>query len=83
MQSRLFVGGAYDGRNIPVADDLDFIQLPAGVTGRETYIRDTLAVGAYAFFTFYRYEKLTPEEVIDFLAKHYKAWAMSRPGIRP
>ena len=82
MQSRLFIGGAHDGQNIPVADDMEFKQLPVGATGRETYIRDTLAVGAHASFTFYRHEKLTPEQVLDLLVKHYKAWCVNRPSGR-
>ena len=79
MQSYLFIGGNQDGINVSVADDMEFIQLPVGATGRETYIRETLAVGAYASFTFYRHEELKPEEVLDLLVKHHNAWAHFRP----
>jgi hypothetical protein len=79
MQSYLFIGGDQDGINVPVADDMEFIQLPVGATGMQTYIRDALAVGAYASFTFYRHEELTPEQVLDLLVKHHNAWAQIRP----
>jgi hypothetical protein len=79
MQTYLFIGGDQEGFNIPVADDMEFIQLPVGAAGHETYIRDTLAVG-YTSFVFYRHESLTPEEVLDLLAKHYKAWAVVGPA---
>jgi len=82
MQSYLFIGGNQDGISIPVDDDVEFIQLSVGATGRETYIRDVLAVGIDAFITFYRHEELTPEEVLDLLAKHFKAWALNRPASR-
>jgi hypothetical protein len=58
MQSYLFIGGYQDGLNVPLADGAESIQLPVGNTCLETYIRDTLAVGAYASFTFYRYDEL-------------------------
>jgi len=73
MQSYLFIGGNQDGVNVPMADDVESTQL-----SRETYIRDTLAVGIDASFTFYRHEELTPEEVLDLLVKHYEAWAVGR-----
>jgi hypothetical protein len=81
MHSYLFIGGNQDGLNIPLADDLETIQLSVGDTGRETYIRDILTIGAYESIAFYRHEELTPEEVIDLLAKHYKAWAVNRLGV--
>jgi hypothetical protein len=81
MQSYLFVGGAYDGQSLPVADDqLEARLLPVDATDFEVYIRDTLAVGVYESFTFYRHEKLTPEEVLDLLVKHHEAWAVNMPG---
>jgi len=80
MQSYLFVGGAYDGQSVPVADDQQEARIPVGATGSEVYIRDTLAVGAYESFTFYRHEKLTPEEVLDLLVKHHQAWAANMLG---
>ena len=82
MQSQLFVGGSYDGQSVPVADDQQEARIPVGDTGSEVYIRDTLAVGVYESFTFYRHEKLTPEEVLDLLVKHHEAWAMNMPGSR-
>jgi hypothetical protein len=82
MQSYLFVGGAYDGQSVPVADDQQEARIPVGATGSEVYIRDTLAVGVYESFTFYRHEKLTPEEVLDLLAKYYETWAANMPGSR-
>jgi hypothetical protein len=82
MQSYLFIGGHQDGLNMPLADDADTIQLASGATGQERYIRDTLNVGIDAYITFYRHEELTPEQVLDHLAKHYRSWALSRPGSR-
>jgi len=81
MQNHLFVGGAHDGLSVPVADDQLEAHIPVGAAGSEVYIRDTLAVGAYASFTFYRHEELTPEEVLDLLVKHYNAW-VNQPGGR-
>ena len=80
MQSHLFVGGSYDGQSVPVADDQQETRIPVGDTGSEVYIRDTLAVGVYESFTFYRHEKLTPEEVLDLLVKHHEAWAVNMNG---
>ena len=80
MENFLFIGGHWDGLEIPLEEDVEFIQLADGDTGRETYIRDTFAVGALASFTFYRHEELQPDEVIDLLAKHFKEWAVNQPG---
>jgi hypothetical protein len=33
-------------------------------------------------FTFYRHEKLPPEQVLDLLVGHYKAWAVKIPNDR-
>jgi hypothetical protein len=82
MRSYLFIGGDQDGISIPVKNDVEFIQLSVGATGRETYVRDTLAVGIDGSITFYRHEELQPEQVLDLLAKHYKAWCVNRPGGR-
>jgi hypothetical protein len=82
MQSHLFVGGSYDGQSVPVADDQQEARIPVGATGSEVYIRDTLAIGVYEFFTFYRHEKLTPEEVLDLLVKHHETWAVNMNGSR-
>ena len=70
MQSYLFIGGNQDGISIPVADEVEYIKL-----NQETYIRDSLAIGPFASITFYRYEELTPEVVLDLLVKHHGAWA--------
>jgi len=78
MQSYLFIGGNQDGLNIPVPPDLDTVQLPAGVTGKETYIRDALTVGDVSV-AIYRHESLTSAQVIDLFVKHYKAWCVNRP----
>ena len=74
MQSYLFIGGHQDGINVPVADDVESIRL-----SREIYIRDAFAVGVYGSFTFYRHEELTPEEILDLLVKHHKAWPVNLP----
>ena len=54
---------------------------PAGVTGKDIYIREPLAVGDVAI-TIYRHENLTSEQVLELLVKHYKVWAVNRPGGR-
>jgi hypothetical protein len=45
MQSYLFVGGAWDGLNVPVAPDVDAVQMPVGGAGKENCIAETLSVG--------------------------------------
>lgn len=79
MQSYLFIGGSQDGLSFPVADDVDFVQWPVGVTGFEVYARESLSVGD-AFIDIFRHKSLTPEEVLNRLVEHYKAWATNRPG---
>jgi len=79
MQTYLFIGGTQDGLSVPVQPDLESVQLPAGVTGKDNYIRDTLAVDG-VFITIYRHESMTSEQVIDLFVKHYKAWCVNRPG---
>jgi hypothetical protein len=81
MQNYLFIGGGKDGLSYPAPDDAESVQLPGGVTGSELYIRDSLAVGAYASITFYRLEELTPVEVLDLLVKHYEAWAVNPQAV--
>jgi hypothetical protein len=81
MQSYLFIGGAHDCLSCPVADDADFVQCPAGVTGSEVYARESLSVGD-AFIDIFRHESLTPEQVLNRLVEHYKAWAANRPDGR-
>jgi hypothetical protein len=65
----------------PARDDAESIQIPVGITGRETYTRSTLAVGNKSI-TFYRHESLAPERVLERLVNHYKAWCVNRPGGR-
>jgi hypothetical protein len=81
MQNYLFVGGTHDCLNIPVTDGQGAIQLPVGVMGEESYIRDTVTLGA-ASITIYRHESLAPEEVLNRMVVNYKAWAANRPGGR-
>jgi hypothetical protein len=81
MESHLFIGGAHDGLNMPVVDGLDALRLPVSVTDRETYIRSTLTVG-HASVAIYKHESLTPEQALNRLVGHYKAWAVNMPGGR-
>jgi hypothetical protein len=81
MQSYFFIGGAHDGLSFPVADDADFVQCPVGITDSEVYARESLSVGD-AFVDIFRHESLTPEQVLNHLVEHYKAWAENRPGSR-
>jgi hypothetical protein len=55
--------------------------MPVGVTGKETYIRESLSVGGAAI-TIYRHESLPPEEVLNRLVGHYRAWAVNMSGAR-
>jgi hypothetical protein len=80
-QTYLFIGGNQDGLNIPLAPDVDVVQLPAGVTGKDNYLAATLTVDDVSI-TVYRHESLTPEKVLNRLVEHYKAWAVNRPGSR-
>ena len=77
MQSHLFIGGGKDGLSFPVQEDI--IQLPVGVTEKETYHRETLSVGDAAV-TIYRHEGITPHQVLERLIKHYAAWCVNQPG---
>jgi len=81
MESHLFIGGAHDGLNMPVVDGLDAVRLPVSVTDRETYIRSTLTIGV-ASVAIYKHESLTPEQVLNRLVEHYKAWSVNMPGGR-
>ena len=81
MQTYLFIGGNQDGLNIPVADNMDAIELPAGVTSSEGYIRNSLSFGR-AFVAVYRHESLTSKQVLDRLVEYYKAWCVNMPGGR-
>jgi hypothetical protein len=81
MHSYLFIGGNQDGLNIPVAPDLEAVQLPASVTGKDNYIAETLTVGDAAVVV-YRHDSLTSQQVLDRLIEHYKAWCVNMPGSR-
>jgi hypothetical protein len=81
MQNYLFIGGNWDGLDVPVVDDAEAVQLPKGAAGKAIYHRETLSVDDVSL-AFYRHESLTPEQVIDLLAAHYKAWCVNRPGGR-
>jgi hypothetical protein len=81
MQSHLCVGGNHDGLDYPAHADAATIEWPVGVTGRETYVRETLSVGDASIYI-YRYESLTAQQVLDRLVESYKAWAVNMPGGR-
>ncbi|HEV2665808.1 MAG TPA: hypothetical protein VG324_12905 [Blastocatellia bacterium] len=77
MQTYLFIGGNQDGLNTPLAPDMDVVQLPASVTGKENYLAATLTVDDVSI-TVYRHESLTSQQVLDLFVKRYKARAVSR-----
>ena len=81
MQTYLFLGGNQDGLNIPLAPDVDVVQLPAHVTGKENYLAATLAVDDVSI-TVYRHESLTSQQILDLFVKRYKARAVNRTGGR-
>jgi len=77
MQSYFFIGGAQDGLSVPVGDDVDFVQWPVGVTESEVYARETLSLGD-TYVDIFRHKSLTPEDVLNRLVEHYKAWSENR-----
>ena len=81
MQNYLYIGGNQDSLSVPTPDGAESVQAPSGVTGRETYTRSTLSVGD-ASIVVYIHESLTPEEVINRLVGHYKAWCVNMPSGR-
>jgi hypothetical protein len=81
MQTYLFFGGNQDCLNIPLTPDVDVVQLPASVTGKDNYLAAKLAVDDVSI-TVYRHESLTPEQVLNRLIEHYKAGTKNRPGGR-
>src|SRR5262245_53260361 len=81
MQSYPLIGGAHDGLDFPAPDDAESIQIPVGITGQETYIRDSLSVGDVSI-VFYRHEGLGPEQALNRLVEYYKAWAIHMPNGR-
>jgi hypothetical protein len=48
---------------------------------KETYTRSTLSVGDVSI-TIYIHESLTPEQALNRLVEHYKAWCVNMPGGR-
>jgi len=78
MQSYLFIDGNQGSLSVPLQSDPESVQLPAGVTGKDNYTREPLAVGDAAI-TIFRHKSLTSEQVLDLLVKHYKAWCVNRP----
>ena len=81
MRTYLFIGGGKDGFRVPLADEPDTVQLPADVTEKETYIRETLSVGNASVYI-YKHESLTPKQVLNLLIEAYKAWCVNQPGGR-
>jgi hypothetical protein len=82
MQPYLFIGGNHGGLNYPpVTPAPDRLQMPVGVTDKETYNRSTLSAGDVAV-TIYIHESLTSEQALNRLVEHYKAWAVNMPGGR-
>jgi hypothetical protein len=73
MQTYLFVGGDKDSLSYPVADGAETVTWPLGITGRVTYNRITLAVGNVST-TVYVHDGMTPEQALNLLIGHYKAW---------
>jgi hypothetical protein len=81
MQHNLHIGGGKDSLSFPAPDDAESLQWQLGLTGRETYHRSTFAVGDVSI-TIYIHESLTPEQALNKLVEHYKAWAVNMPGGR-
>jgi hypothetical protein len=81
MQSYLCIGGNHDSLDYPAHAAWETVTIPLGVTGKETYIRETLSVGG-ASITIYRHQDVTPEQVLNRLVEFYRAWAVNRPGSR-
>jgi len=80
MQYYLHIGGK-DSLSFPAPDDPESMQWLLGLTDKETYNRSTLSVGDVSI-TIYLHESLTPEQALNRLVEHYKAWAVNQPGGR-
>ena len=80
-QTYLFIGGSQDCLNILVAPDVDVVQLPASVTGKDNYLAAKLAVDDVSI-NVYRHDSLTSEQVLDLFVNHYKTRAVNRHGGR-
>jgi len=81
VQGYLLIGGNQDSLNYPAHADAETIYLPVSVTGREAYTRSTLTLGDVSI-TVYLHESLTPEQALNRVVEHYKAWAANQPGGR-
>lgn len=82
MESYIFIGGGDDGLNYPAAAAApERLQMPSGITSRETYTRLALSFGDVSTMV-YVHESLTPEQALNLLVEHYRAWAVNRPGGR-
>jgi len=81
MQPYLHIGGNDDGLSHPVPYDAETVTWPVAITGRETYNRSTLTLGDTSIAV-YIHESLTPEQALNLLVGHYKAWCVNRPGGR-
>ena len=82
MENYLFIGGHRDGLEIPWRRTWSSYSWRTA-TQAERHISATHSPsGALASFIFYRHEKLTPEQVLDRLVGHCKAWAVNQPGGR-
>ena len=81
MQPCLFIGGSDDGLYHPAPNDVEILQRPVGITGRETYNRLALSLGDESIAV-YVHESLTLEQALNLLVEHYKAWVINRPGGR-
>jgi hypothetical protein len=65
-----------------LADEPETVQLPAGATEKETYVRETLSVGDASVYI-YRHESLTSKQVLYLLIESYKAWCMNHARQSP
>ena len=81
MQSYLCIGGNHDGLDYPAHADAETVTRPLGVTGKEIYHRVTLSADD-ASTTVYVHESMTPEQALNRLVKHYRAWCVNMPGSR-
>ena len=81
MQHYLHVGGDKDSLSFPAPDDAESLQWQLGLTDEETYTRSMLSVGGLSIVV-YIHELLTPEQALNWLVEHYKAWAVNQPGGR-
>jgi len=63
MQPYLHIGGNEDGLSHPVPNDVETVEWRVGVTGKETYHRETLSVWDVSTVV-YIHDSLTPREVL-------------------